>query len=139
MYAIRSYYEHVVLAKDESDNIPSTVCYEGIGLTNVNIEPHFDFINIEHNRDIFEASSHGKIVCLPNPSFIRIEDNKEQYYGSYYVIEDGNLEHQGYPYEEINHLGTTTLETKRLTLSVITSYSIHYTKLYELMDFLMLN
>lgn len=108
--------KHVVLAKDESDNIPATVCYEGIGLTNVNIEPHFDFINIEHNRDIFEASSHGKIVCLPNSSFIRIEDNKEEYYGSYYVIEDGNLEQLGYPYEEINHLGTTTLETERLTL-----------------------
>lgn len=108
--------KHVVLAKDESDNIPATVCYEGIGLTNINIEPHFDFINIEHNRDIFEASSHGKIVCLPNPSFIRIEDNKEEYYGPYFSIEDGNLEQPIYPYEEINHLGTTTLETERLIL-----------------------
>lgn len=116
---------HVVLTKDENDNIPSTVCYEGIGLSNVNIEPHFDFINIEHNRDIFEASSHGKIVCLPNTSFIRIEDDKEQYYGNYYVIEDNNLEQQGYPYDEINHLGTVTLETERLILRKATMEDVN--------------
>lgn len=108
--------EHVVLAKDESDNIPSTVCYEGIGLTNINIEPHFDFINIEHNKDIFEASTSGKITCLPNESFIRIEEGKTEYYGPYYVIEDGNLDQKPFPYENINHLGTIDLGTKRLIL-----------------------
>ena len=41
----------VVLARDIDDGIPNLSIYKGIGITDINIEPHCDFRNEEHWKD----------------------------------------------------------------------------------------
>lgn len=90
--------------------------YNGIGIYDMNIYPHLDFTNIDFLKEIFEVSKSNKLVALPNNSFIRIEDNKIEYIGDYYIVEDGVITSSGAPSEEIKHLGTIELETDRLLL-----------------------
>lgn len=78
--------DDVVLARDINDNIPDHSFYKGIGLVDINIEPHFDFNNLEHNQDIIEISKNNEIICLPDESFIRIENNKKEFVGDYYIF-----------------------------------------------------
>lgn len=81
----------VALARDITDNIPEHSFYKGIGLVNINIEPHFDLNNTMHNKDIIEISKNNKIICLPDESFIRIEKDIN-IIGDYYIYDkDGNL------------------------------------------------
>lgn len=83
--------KNVVLARDIDDNIPEHSFYEGIGLVDINIEPHFDLNNIFHNKDIIEISKNNQIICLPDESFIRIEKNID-IIGDYYMYDkEGNL------------------------------------------------
>ena len=56
--------KRVVLAKDINDNIPELSIYDGIGLVNINIEPHLDPTDEEHNKDIYEASKSSTIYGL---------------------------------------------------------------------------
>ncbi len=77
----------VVLTKDESEELYETIIYEGIGLTNINIEPHFSLDNKEHNKDLLETSKKYNVIALPDYSSIRIEDNKETYINDCYKIE----------------------------------------------------
>lgn len=76
----------VVLAKDEDDNIPELSIYSGIGVTDINIEPHCDFNNKKHWKELEEASLYSKIVVMHDDCFIIIEDNKCNYYGSYLIL-----------------------------------------------------
>lgn len=81
----------VAIARDIDDNIPDHSFYKGIGLVDINIEPHFDLNNNFHNQDIIEISKDNKIICLPDESFIRIENDIE-IIGDYYMYDkDGNL------------------------------------------------
>lgn len=79
--------DNVVLARDISDNIPDHSFYKGIGLVDINIEPHFDFNNLQHNEDIIDISRKHRIICLPNDSFIRIENDIVEYIGDYYIYD----------------------------------------------------
>lgn len=84
--------EDVVLARDLDDNIPEHSFYKGVGLVNINIEPHFDLNNSKHNPDIIEISKDNKIICLPDESFIRIDNDNIDIIGDYYMYDkDGNL------------------------------------------------
>ena len=84
--------DYVVLARDLDDNIPNHSFYKGIGLVNINIEPHFDLNNLKHNPDIIEISKDNKIICLPDDSFIRIENDNIEIIGDYYMYDsDGTL------------------------------------------------
>lgn len=86
----------VALARDIDDNIPDHSFYKGVGLVNINIEPHFDLDNIEHNKDIIEISESNQIICLPDPSFIRVENNNVEIIGNYYMYDkEGNLHKNG--------------------------------------------
>ena len=49
-----------------------------------------DINNKEYLQEIFEVSKYGKILCLPNSSFIRIENNKIDIIGEHYYIEYSN-------------------------------------------------
>ena len=60
----------VAIARDIYDNIPDHSFYKGIGLVDINIEPHFDLNNTFHNKDIIEISKESKIICLPFLSYI---------------------------------------------------------------------
>ena len=76
----------VILAKDEQDNIPELSIYDGIGVTDINIEPHCDFNNKKHWKELKEASLYSKIVVMHDDCFIIIEDDKCNYYGSYLIL-----------------------------------------------------
>lgn len=78
-----------VIYKDEIDN-NILIKYKGLGFFNTNIYPHVDINNKEYLQEIFEVSKYGKILCLPNSSFIRIENNKVDIIGEYYYIEYSN-------------------------------------------------
>lgn len=78
-----------VIYKDEIDN-NILVKYKGLGFFDTNIYPHVDINNKDYLQEIFEVSKYSKILCLPNSSFIRIEDNKVDIIGEHYYIEYSN-------------------------------------------------
>lgn len=82
----------VLLAKDEEEDIPETVVYDGIGLTNINIEPHCDFDNKEHWQDLLEASKINKIYCMEDNCSIVIKNKETKINGNYCIIHDGKIE-----------------------------------------------
>jgi len=77
----------VVLAKDIEDNIPELSVYEGLGLVNINIEPHLDLLRGEHLLAIKEAGKIAPIYCLYDDSFILIEQNQQQIFGPYVLFD----------------------------------------------------
>lgn len=81
----------VILAKDESDNIPALSIYEGIGISNINIEPHCDFKNKKHFLELEEASLYSPILLMNDDCFIIIEDENYNYYGSYIILDKKEL------------------------------------------------
>lgn len=81
----------VVLAKDEDDNIPELSIYRGIGISNINIEPHCDFNNKKHIIEIEEASLYSPIILMNEDCFIIIDDDKYQYFGSYIIMDKKEL------------------------------------------------
>jgi len=102
-----------VVYKDEyEDN--QILDYSGLGLVDFNIYPHLDFNNIELLKESFEVSNYIPLVLLPNDSFLRVENDNTEYIGEHYFIKDNEIDMPGYRYEEINHLGTVSLESERL-------------------------
>jgi len=81
----------VILAKDEDDNIPNLSIYNGIGLTDINIEPHCEFKNEKHWKDLEEASEIGKILLMHDNCYIIIDNDIISYYGDYCFIENKKL------------------------------------------------
>lgn len=73
----------VVLAKDESDNIPELSVYSGLGLVDINIEPHLDLTRQQHLQEIMEAAKHSEIIGLYDNSFIRVNGNDYEIFGPY--------------------------------------------------------
>ena len=62
--------DRVVLARNIYDRSPQLEIYQGLGLVEINIEPHLDPVNAEHLDDILEASVHAPIYGLFDDSFI---------------------------------------------------------------------
>ena len=81
----------VVLAKDVEDNIPQMSIYQGIGLTNINIEPHIDLANKTHIREVLEASNHGEIILLDHESSVIQENDAITHFGKYYIAKKGDF------------------------------------------------
>lgn len=80
--------KRVVLAKDISDNIAELTIYEGIGLVDINIEPHLDSASEEHMKDIYEAAQFTTIYGLYDNAFIKIVNDDVDIYGTYVKYED---------------------------------------------------
>lgn len=76
--------KRVVLAKDESDNIPELSIYSGLGLVDINIEPHLDLTREKHLQEILEAAKHTEIIGLYDNSFIRVDGTEYQIFGPYH-------------------------------------------------------
>lgn len=72
---------HVVLAKDITDNVAELSLYDGIGLTDFNIEPHINEASVEHIADIEEAAKTAQIYGLYDESFIEAVDGKITIFG----------------------------------------------------------
>jgi peptidase E len=83
--------KRVVLARDINDNIPELSIYDGIGLVDINIEPHLDSASEEHMKEIYEASQYATIYGIYDNTFIKILDDKMEVYGSYFKYENQNL------------------------------------------------
>lgn len=65
--------------------------YQGLGLTNINIYPHFNLKDKEYTKEVLEVSNHIPLIALPNDSFIRIENNNIEFVGTYYLIENNKI------------------------------------------------
>lgn len=78
----------VVLAKDVNDNIPELSIYSGIGLVDINVEPHLDSASEEHMKEIYEASHHTVIYGICDNSFIKIVNESIEIYVTYFKYEN---------------------------------------------------
>ena len=87
--------EKVVLARDIDDNIPELSIYEGLGITNINIEPHCDFNNKVHWEDLVEASMYTSLVVMHDDAYIIIDDNNVNYFGHYFILKNGVIYFNG--------------------------------------------
>jgi len=81
--------KRVVLARDINDNIPELAIYEGIGIVDINVEPHLDSASEEHMKEVYEASQYTTIYGLYDNSFIKIVDDNMDIYGTYFKYENG--------------------------------------------------
>lgn len=80
--------KRVVLAKDIDDNIPELSIYDGIGLVDINIEPHLDSASEEHMKDIYEASRYSTIYGIYDNTFIKVVNDSMEIYGAYFKYEN---------------------------------------------------
>lgn len=80
--------KRAILIEDTDDNV-NTEIYEGIGLVDINIEPHLNYASIDHIKNI-EKLVNETIIGLYDNSFIVLTDNNLEYYGKYKVFEKKN-------------------------------------------------
>jgi len=76
----------------KDDDYDKTFFYEGLGFTDITIDPHFDINNRKQVNEIIDSSYKYKIIGLPNDSCIVIKDNEIYYINNYFVVEDGKIE-----------------------------------------------
>ena len=81
----------VVLARDIDDGIPNLSIYKGIGITDINIEPHCDFRNEEHWKDIEEASFYSDIIVMNDDCYVIVDNDIINYYGSYVKMTNSSI------------------------------------------------
>ena len=81
----------VVLARDIDDGIPNLSIYKGIGITDINIEPHCDFRNEEHWKDIEEASFYFDIIVMNDDCYVIVDNDIINYYGSYVKMTNSSI------------------------------------------------
>lgn len=87
--------KRVVLAKDVEDNIPDLSIYEGIGITDINIEPHCDFKNSNHWKELEKASSYSEIIVMNEDCYIIADNNKMSFYGAYLKLKNSQIIYNG--------------------------------------------
>ena len=76
----------------KDDDYDKTFFYEGLGFTDITIDPHFDINNRKQVNEIIDSSYKYKIIGLPNDSCIVIKDNEIYYINNYFVVEDCRIE-----------------------------------------------
>ncbi len=76
----------------KDDDYDKTFFYEGLGFTDITIDPHFDINNRKQVNEIVNSSYKHRIIGLPNDSCIVIKDNEIYYINNYFVVEDGRIE-----------------------------------------------
>lgn len=92
----------MVYAQPEFEGEAIDPCYErwisGLGITNINILPHFQILRDEYLdgmrliEDITYADSIGhEILALNDGSYIMLDNEKTTLYGEAYLIKDGKL------------------------------------------------
>ena len=76
-------------SKDEEES--ESFFYDGIGLIDITIDPHFDINNKEQVSEAIKMSSIHKIYGVPNDSGIKIENNEIKEIGNIYIFDKQNL------------------------------------------------
>jgi dipeptidase E len=79
--------KRVIIAKDIEDNVPELTIYDGIGLVDINVEPHIDSASEEHLKEVYEASKHADIYGIYDNTFIKIVNGTMNIYGVYLKYE----------------------------------------------------
>lgn len=79
--------KRVVLAKDMSDDIPELSIYEGISLTNINIEPHLGDASFEHTEEIRQAARYAPMYGLYDERFILEVNGDKRFFGPYQLFQ----------------------------------------------------
>jgi dipeptidase E len=81
----------VVYARDVREEVMETAIYEGIGLVEVNIEPHLNEADEEHLADIREASCIAPIYGLHDDAFFVVRDGKIAKCGTYKLFDERSV------------------------------------------------
>jgi len=76
----------VYYSKYEQHN--ETLTYDGLGLVDVTIEPHFDVSCEEQLKEIKEWGKKIDIIGLPDESFVVVSDNEIKTYGETFIYND---------------------------------------------------
>lgn len=91
--------ESVFNSPESSDDLYLPMEYEGLGLTTINAEPHFEineeyFIDFDYvQRDIvLKESKNRDIIGLVDGSHIRVDNNINTLYGEGYKITNGKID-----------------------------------------------
>ena len=61
--------------------------YKGLGLTNINVYPHFDINNNEFVKEVKMVSKIKSLIALPNDSFIRIDNKSIKLVGDCFKVD----------------------------------------------------
>lgn len=78
--------KRVVLARDVNDDIPELSIYDGIGLVEINVEPHLNEMMPEHELEIEDAAKYAPIYGLYDESFIVEADGEITVFGQYKIF-----------------------------------------------------
>lgn len=65
--------------------------YNGIGLTDINVYPHFDINNKEFLEEVKMVSKIKTLIALPNESFIKLDDEQIEFCGDCYKVANDNI------------------------------------------------
>lgn len=65
--------------------------YDGIGLTDINVYPHFDINNKEFLEEVKMVSKIKALIALPNESFIKLDDEQIEFCGDCYKVANDNI------------------------------------------------
>ena len=65
--------------------------YDGIGLTDINVYPHFDIINKDFVEEVKMVSRLKSLIALPNNSFIKIDDKQIEFVGESFKVNKENI------------------------------------------------
>lgn len=75
----------------KDDDIIESLFYEGIGLTNITIDPHFEIENEIQVKEDRKMSFERVIYGVPHSSCIRINNNNVEMIGKIYEFNNGNI------------------------------------------------
>jgi len=74
----------------KDSNIDNSHYYDGLGLTNLNIEPHFDMKDSKRIKEILlEDCKKQPFIALDDDSFIIVKGNTGRIFGSAYYFKEG--------------------------------------------------
>ena len=76
----------------KDDDYDKTFFYEGLGFTDITIDPHFDINNRKQVNEIVNSSYKHRIIGLPNDSCIVIKDKNTYYINNCFIVENGKIE-----------------------------------------------
>lgn len=65
--------------------------YDGLGLTDINVYPHFDITNEYFVEEVKMVSRLKSLIALPNNSFIKIDDKQIEFIGDSFKVDKENI------------------------------------------------
>ena len=79
----------VYCSKD--DHIEESLIYNGLGLVDISVEPHFDESNLSRINDVLIPDSQKtSFIAIPDESFILVKEGNTKICGDAYLFKDGS-------------------------------------------------